>query len=158
MYRVITFVCLLLTPLLSSAGTPAPDFTLKSQSGANIRLSEHRGQVVMLNFWASWCGPCRQEMPHLDALNVQYADLGFTVFGINLDAQRAEAEKVLNDIPVSFPILFDTQNTVSELYGVDSMPMTILVDRDGTVRKLYRGYKPGFEEKYEQEIRLLVKE
>ncbi|MFK7977189.1 MAG: TlpA family protein disulfide reductase [Halioglobus sp.] len=138
--------------------TAAPDFTLKSRSGENIRLSEHKGDVVLVNFWASWCGPCRQEMPHLDTLNDKYTDLGFTVMGINLDAVPGEADKVLKDIPVDFTILFDPDNSASQAYGVDSMPYTVLVNRDGEVKHVHRGYRPGFEEKYEQEIRALVKE
>jgi len=136
----------------------APNFTLKSNAGSNLRLSEQHGDVVMLNFWASWCGPCRQEMPELDELHAKYSALGFTVFGINVDADRAMAEQVLADIPVDFPILFDTSNEVSELYNVDAMPMTVMVGRDGSVRYTHRGYKPGHEDIYEEKIRALVKE
>ena len=136
----------------------APNFTLKSHTGENLRLSEQRGEVIMLNFWASWCGPCRQEMPELDELHAKYHGLGFSVFGINVDAERSMADKVLAEIPVDFPILFDTDNQVSELYNVDAMPMTVLVDRDGTIRHLHRGYKPGYEDLYDAQIRTLVKE
>lgn len=144
--------------VLAEDANAAPDFTLKSRSGENVRLREHVGEVVLLNFWASWCGPCRQEMPHLDALNSKYKELGFTTMGINVDADTALAYQVLNDIPVDFTILFDTDNTVSQLYGVDSMPFTVLVDRDGNVRHVHRGYRPGFEDKYDEQIRSLVKE
>lgn len=160
MKRLMLILLLLVTPLAGavSDSKPAANFTLKSASGANIRLSEHRGQVVMINFWASWCGPCRQEFPHLDTLHQKYADLGFTVFGVNVEQDRAMADKVLKDIPVTFPILFDSENQVSEMYGVDAMPMTVLVDRNGDIRYVHRGYKPGYEEKYEEQIRTLVKE
>ncbi len=154
----LLFLALLCLPALGSSTGPAGNFTLKSAEGSNIRLSEYRGQVVMLNFWASWCGPCRQEFPHLDALQRKYADLGFTVFGINVEQDRDQADKVLRDIPVSFPILFDNRNEVSELYGVDAMPMTVLLDRNGVVRHLHRGYKPGYEDTYEAQVRSLVKE
>ena len=136
----------------------ASNFTLKSADGSNIRLSEHRGEVVLINFWASWCGPCRQEMPELDALQQQYQDLGFTVFGINVEQDREAADRVLKDIPVTFPVLFDNDNSVSETYGVDAMPATVIVDRNGTIRFAHRGYKPGYEELYEQQIRTLLKE
>ncbi len=144
--------------LASEPGSPAANFTLKSAEGENIRLSEYRGQVIMLNFWASWCGPCRQEFPHLDALHKKYSDLGFSVFGVNVEQDRAQADKVLREIPVSFPILFDDQNKVSKLYGIDAMPMTVLVDRNGITRFIHRGYKPGFEKAYDKEVRVLVKE
>ena len=154
------FILAWLAPLALAASSsgPAANFTLKSAGGENIRLSEYRGQVVLLNFWASWCGPCRQEMPELDALHQKYEGLGFTVFGVNVEQDRKMADKVLRDIPVSFPILFDDQNEVSELYDVDAMPVTVLVDRSGDIRFMHRGYKPGYEIEYEAQIRELVKE
>ena len=142
---------------VSSSG-PAANFTLKSATGENIRLSEYRGQVVLINFWASWCGPCRQEMPHLDALHRQYEALGFTVFGINVEQNRELADRILRDTPVTFPILFDDRNHVSELYDVDAMPVTVLVDRSGEIRFMHRGYKPGYEQEYERQVRAPVKE
>jgi peroxiredoxin len=140
------------------ASGPAANFTLKSAAGENVRLSEYRGQVVLINFWASWCGPCRQEMPELDNIHQKYSGLGFTVFGVNVEQDRAMADKVLRDIPVSFPILFDDANRVSELYGVDAMPVTVLVDRRGEIRYMHRGYKPGYEDQYEAQVRALIKE
>lgn len=137
---------------------PAPDFTLKSRGGENVRLSEQRGQVVMINFWASWCGPCRQEMPHLEALSKEFADYGFTLLGINVDEKREQADKLLAQIPVTFPILFDPASDVSRLYKVDAMPTTILIDRDGNLRHLHRAYRPGFENLYRDQIKALVLE
>jgi peroxiredoxin len=160
MRHLILALLITLTPLASAltGSGPAANFTLKSASGENIRLSEYRGQVVLINFWASWCGPCRQEMPHLENIYRKYEPLGFTVFGVNVEQDRHMADKVLRDIPVSFPILFDNENLVSELYGVDAMPATILVDRDGTIRHMHRGYKPGYELEYEKQIKALVRE
>jgi len=144
--------------LAVTADGAAANFTLKSAAGENIRLSEYRGQVVLINFWASWCGPCRQEMPHLDAIHQQYEALGFTVFGVNVEQDRKLADKVLRDIPVSFPILFDDENRVSELYDVDAMPATILVDRSGVIRYMHRGYKPGYEAEYAKQVKTLLRE
>ena len=140
------------------AAEAAKDFTLKSRDGKNLRLAEMRGQVVMLNFWASWCGPCRQEMPILEQLNNKYKKLGFTVWGVNVDEDPALAEKLLKETNVTFPILLDSKSTVSELYGVDAMPTTVMVDRDGNVRFRHRSYKPGTEVEYENQIKALVKE
>ncbi len=137
---------------------PAPDFTLKSNNGANIKLSELRGQVVMINFWASWCGPCRQEMPLLDQLYQRYQPMGFTLLGVNVEEDSRAADKILKEIPVSFPVLYDKKNQVSESYQVRAMPSTFLIDRDGKVRYLHKGYQPGYEEEYQQQIRELVKE
>ena len=156
---------LLLTGLLISSlslaapiGGVAPDFTLKSKSGKNIKLSEHRGDVVMINFWASWCGPCRQEMPALEQLYSRYKDLGFVILGVNIDEDSGKAVGMLNNSPVSFPILFDNDKKISSLYDVTAMPMTILIDRNGNLRHLYRAYKPGYEEKYAKQIKALVRE
>ncbi|RCU50042.1 MULTISPECIES: TlpA family protein disulfide reductase [Corallincola] len=137
---------------------PAPDFTLKSSTGENIRLSELRGEIVLLNFWASWCGPCRQEMPELEALATDFADLGVKVLGVNVEQDPSEGMAFLKDITVSFPILFDKTNEVTELYDVDSMPTTVLIDRDGQIRFHHRGYKPGYEDTYRQQIKSLIRE
>lgn len=151
----------LLAGALSAAETskgPAPDFTLKSHSGANLKLSELRGEVVMINFWASWCGPCRQEMPVLEELYTRYQPLGFTVLGVNIEEDPGEAKELLEELQVSFPVVFDTSNEVSRLYQVAAMPSTVLVDRDGNMRYLHKGYQPGLEQQYQEQIRILVKE
>ena len=137
---------------------PAPDFALKSHSGDNLRLSEFRGEVVMINFWASWCGPCRQEMPLLDELYTQYQPLGFTILGVNVEEDPSKANQLLKESPVNFPILYDNKSEVSKLYKVVAMPSTVLVDRDGNVRYLHQGYKPGYEESYQQQVRALIRE
>ncbi|MBB3169779.1 TlpA family protein disulfide reductase [Simiduia aestuariiviva] len=137
---------------------PAPDFTLKSRDGKNIRLSDLRGQVIMLNFWASWCGPCRQEMPLLDELSKRYSRAGFTLLGVNVEQDTAAGEKYLQDTPVSFPILWDPTSTVSKLYNIDAMPSTVMIDRDGNMRYLHRGYKPGYEKDYKKQIKELIRE
>ncbi|MCG7893283.1 MAG: TlpA family protein disulfide reductase [Candidatus Thiodiazotropha taylori] len=142
----------------SGDATPAPDFTLKSRTGENIKLSELRGNVVMVNFWASWCGPCRQEMPLLQQLYDRYQGMGFTLLGVNVDEQPAAAQKMLKEIPVDFPILYDSSNKVSKQYQVKAMPSTFMVDRDGNIRHLHQGYKPGYEDDYQQQIRALLKE
>jgi peroxiredoxin len=142
------------------AGQPpmAPDFTLKSREGVNIKLSELRGQVVMVNFWASWCGPCRQEMPILQQLYDRYLSLGFSLLGVNVDEQKGAADMVLSDIPVSFPVLYDDRGKVSKAYQVKAMPSTFIIDRDGRIRYLHKGYKPGYEEAYQKQIRELLRE
>jgi len=143
---------------LAVANDVAPDFALKSTQGNNIRLSEHRGEVILLNFWASWCGPCRQEMPQLDALQQRYGKLGFNVVGVNVDKDSALANKLLKDIPVTFPVLLDDSGNVSASYNVSAMPTTVLIDRDGNMRYLHKGYKPGYENDYEQQIKELIRE
>lgn len=161
MIRFITVLSFLLLALNIQAGTisgPAPDFTLKSNTGKNIRLSDLRGQVVMINFWASWCGPCRQEMPILDDLYKRYSKLGFTLIGVNVEQDSSKANAYLKDIPVSFPILYDTGNLTSKLYNVNAMPTTVMVDRNGNMRFIHHGYKPGYENDYKKQIKALIRE
>jgi peroxiredoxin len=148
------------TSLASSGleGRQAPDFALKSSTGENMRLSEYRGDVVMINFWATWCGPCRQEMPLLDELYNRYQRVGFNLLGVNIDDDSRRAMQMVDELGVSFPVLFDARKEVSKLYQVDAMPVTVLVDREGNVRHVHHGYKPGYEEKYLDEIRSLLRE
>ena len=136
----------------------AANFTLKSRSGKNIKLSELRGNVIMLNFWASWCGPCRKEMPLLEKIHKKYKRLGFTLLGINVEENTSAAKKYLKDVKVSFPILFDKTNKTSKLYNVSAMPTTILIDRNGNKRFIHKGYKPGYENDYKKQIKKLIRE
>ena len=148
------------TSLASSGleGQLAPDFALKSSTGENLRLSEYRGNVVMINFWATWCGPCRQEMPLLDELYVRYERVGFSLLGVNIDDDSRRAMQMIEELGVSFPVLFDARKEVSRLYEVEAMPVTVLVDRAGNVRYVHHGYKPGYEDKYLDQIRSLLRE
>lgn len=140
------------------AATKAPDFTLQSRDGKNVRLSDLRGQVVLLNFWASWCGPCRQEMPILDDIHKRYQSLGFSVLGVNLDAKSKKAIDYLKDTPVTFPVLYDPKGDVSGQYGVQAMPSTVIIDKDGNVRFLHEGFKSGYEDDYKKQIKSLLRE
>ena len=156
----LTLSVLAATSLASSdlTGQAAPDFALKSSSGANLRLSEYRGDVVMVNFWATWCGPCRQEMPLLDELYSRYERVGFSLLGVNIDDDSRKAMNMIAELGVSFPVLFDARKEVSQLYEVDAMPVTVLIDREGTIRYVHHGYKPGYEDKYLDQIRSLLRE
>ena len=136
----------------------APDFTLKTVTGENVKLSEQKGQIILLNFWASWCGPCRKEMPALEDLHQQFSDLGVAVWGVNVEQDPEPGQGFLKDISVSFPIMFDSENTVTEAYQVAAMPTTILIDRDGKVRAEFKGYKEGYEKKYAKAIKQLIRE
>jgi peroxiredoxin len=139
-------------------GVEAPAFALPSRDGGRVQLEDLRGQVVMLNFWATWCGPCRQEMPLLAQLQQKYEPLGFTLIGVNVEPDSAAAVSWLKGVPVNFPILFDTDSAVAGRFGVEGMPSSVLIDRNGKVRYVHRGYKPGDEAKYADMIRSLVKE
>ena len=142
----------------SLTGKPAPDFALKSSTGQNLRLSEYRGDVVMINFWATWCGPCRQEMPLLDDLYNRYQRVGFNLLGVNIDDDSGRAMEMIRELGVNFPVLFDARKEVSRMYDVDAMPVTVIVDREGNVRYVHQGYKPGYEQKYLDQVRALLRE
>jgi peroxiredoxin len=138
--------------------SPAPDFTLHAADGHNLRLQELRGQVVLVNFWATWCGPCREEMPKLDAIYRKYHGSGFTLLGVSIDDDAGNAMAVAKRLGVSFPVLLDTDKSVSKLYDLATMPSTVLIDRDGKVRYLNRGYREGVQAVYDEQIRTLLKE
>lgn len=161
MKTVITLVVTLAVantayPALPAAGSIAPDFVLKSGSGRNIRLSELRGQVVLINFWASWCGPCRQELPLLEKLQQRYRSAGFTLLAISIDDNRKNADAMLGKLGVKLAPLYDTEKRAAKRYDVDTMPATLIVDRDGRVRYVHRGYRSGYETKYDQQVRELL--
>jgi len=137
--------------------TPAPDFTLRAMDGPNMRLQEQRGRVVMINFWATWCGPCRQEMPHLNRLYEKYRASGFVLLGVNVDDDTRNAAEVAAKLGVKFPVLWDTDKKVSRLYDLATMPSTVLIDRDGKVRYVHRGYLNGYEDTYEKQVREMLK-
>lgn len=139
-------------------GQPAADFVLRSLSGENIRLSEQLGEVVILNFWATWCGPCRQEMPLLDQLYHKYHRAGLVLLGINLDRDTADAAEMARTLGVSYPVLLDQRNEVAKAYETGTLPLTVLIDREGTVRYVSDGYKPGYEQRYTATLRELLNE
>jgi peroxiredoxin len=97
-------------------------------------------------------------MPHLEALYQRYSSLGFTLLGVNVEDDPKGAEAWLAETPVSFPILFDSKNEVTRLYDVVAMPSTVLVDRSGNMRYIHHGYKPGYENEYQNQIRALIRE
>ncbi|MFT6896618.1 MAG: peroxiredoxin [Paraglaciecola sp.] len=140
------------------SNTLAPDFTLKSDQGGNMRLSEQRGNVVLVNFWASWCGPCKEELPKMEQLQQDYQDLGFTILAVNVDEDSNKANVLLDDIKISYPVLFDPTAKVSKLYDVSAMPTTVIIDRDGKQRLLHKGYKSGDEKIYAKAIKALIRE
>jgi len=157
LFFIITLIASNIGMAASITGS-ASDFTLKSRAGKNVKLSEYRGEVVMVNFWASWCGPCRQEMPALEQLYKKYKDLGFVILGVNVDKDSSNAAGLLSKIPVSFPVLYDNTNKVASQYDVKAMPTTYLIDRNGQLRYIHKAYKPGYELKYAKEIKTLIRE
>src|SRR5271168_408142 len=139
-------------------GKEAPDFALRGLDGRNLRLSEYRGQVVLVNFWARWAGDSRQEMPALDRINTTYQRAGLVVLGVSVDEDLSRAREFAGAMKVSYPILFDTGADIGRDYLLQKMPMTILVDRAGVVRYSNVGFKRGDERAYLDQIRELLRE
>ena len=157
--RIAALAAILMLALPAWAGAAdvqAPAFTLQSLDGRTVTLGQYKGDVVMINFWASWCGPCRQEMPLLDDIYKQYKDMGFVLLGVNVEPDASGANGWLKKTPVSYPILTDPKSSVSQLYQVQAMPTTVIIDRQGVVRYVHNGYLPGDENQYMNSIRSLI--
>ena len=144
----------------ASSSGPAPGFKLSGRGGKSIDLAQFKGQVVMINFWATWCKPCRDEMPLLEDIYKKYKPMGFTMLAVNVEPDSKAADDFLNKLskPVTFPVAYDVDSKVSKLYKVPGMPSTVFVDRKGNVRVLHKGYKAGDENFYLTQIRSLLKE
>ena len=115
-------------------GAPAPDFQLTNLEGESVRLSELEGRVVLLNFWATWCGPCRVEMPAIQARYEAYADKGLVVLAVNFDEPREDVVDFRDELELTFPMLLDPGAAVQRLYGILGYPTSFFVDRDGVIR------------------------
>ncbi len=122
-------------------GFSAPDFTLSLLDGGEITLSELRGQVVLVNFWTSWCPPCRKEMPAIESVYRSYKDIGLVVIGLNLTAQdsKPDVSAFVKEMGVTFPIALDVNNAVGNLYRVTALPTSFFIDRQGVIRSVIVG-------------------
>ena len=137
-------------------GAEAPDFVLKSLSGKNLRLSEYRGDVVMLSFWATWCGDCRAQLGELGTMRDRYQDAGIELLAVSLDQNARQASETAAD--ASYPVLHDAGGEVGRLYDVTKMPVMVLIDRGGVVRDVFEGFRRGNEEQYLERVQALLRE
>ena len=112
-------------------------------------LAEHEGKVVVLDFWASWCVPCRRSFPWLNTMHQRYAEKGLVIIGVNLDADVEDAKGFLADYPAEFRIHFDTDAVLAEEYGVEAMPSSFVIGRDGEIRARHLGFKVKQQNEYE---------
>jgi cytochrome c biogenesis protein CcmG, thiol:disulfide interchange protein DsbE len=157
--RLLPLFALLLAPLgLAHAGAAA-DFTLRDVNGTSVTLSQYKGKVVLLNFWATWCGPCQVEMPHLQAMYTELASQGFVVLGISTDDAKfdAQVKPLAKSKGLTYSILRDPTTTVVTQYNpAKTLPYNVVIDRKGQIAKVHAGYTPGDEVTLKAEIKELL--
>jgi len=145
-------------PPYALLGRAAPDFALHAAAGDTVRLSEHRGEVVVLSFWSSRCTSCRTQLAALNRSLATYASAGLSVYGVGVDDDPLQAQEFARSAGVAFALLLDPAKTVSRSYQVDNLPMTVLIDRNGTVRYVVRDYSAASSTVYLQQLRTLLNE
>jgi peroxiredoxin len=139
-------------------GAAAPDFVLKSVDGQNLRLSEFRGEVVMLAFGATWCGDCREQLEQLGTMHAHYEDAGVELLAVSLDQSEKQTRDLASSLSSSYPVLFDAGGEVGRLYDVSKVPVMVLIDRAGVVRNVFEGHKRGSEQEYLESVQALLRE
>jgi cytochrome c biogenesis protein CcmG/thiol:disulfide interchange protein DsbE len=155
---VAALSCVAGTAWALAAGARAPEIGLRDRSNQMVNLASLRGQVFVVDFWASWCAPCAQEMPFLEGLYASLHQEGFTVIGVSQDSDAGHIDTFLGRVHVSFPIAQDTGQAVAHRYGPGAMPTTFIVDRRGIVRYVHNGFRRGDAATIEREIRALIAE
>jgi thiol-disulfide isomerase/thioredoxin len=135
---------------------PAPDVTLQAEDGTPVRLGQFAGRIVLIDFWASWCAPCKTSFPALDALYREYRPRGVEVLAVNLDERRRDADAFVAARPHEMPVLYDVKGDAPRAFGVKGMPSSFIIDRGGTIRFTHMGYSANIGQQYRQELDLLL--
>jgi peroxiredoxin len=155
----VTILSLGLAPsaLALGAGDAAPAFSLPDLEGkGKVDLSQYRGKVVWLDFWASWCPPCLSSLPELEKMRKQMPAKEFQIVAINVDKDPKKARKFLKKNPVGYPSASDPKGSMPEMFGLETMPTSYLIDRDGTIKHVHKGYRDGDIKSIRREVRKLV--
>jgi thiol-disulfide isomerase/thioredoxin len=137
-------------------GASAPGFTASTFDNKPVSLADYRGKVVFVDFWASWCSPCRQSLPMYDKLAGEFPTTEFTVIAINVDEDVADGKKFLSDHPVKYITVQNPQGDIPKAFGLSGMPSSYLIDRDGKVRQRYVGFEPTDISALKNEITKLI--
>jgi len=141
---VLSFLCVSVVNAEGFVQRNAPEFKLPLLSGQGaLELKSLRGKVVYVDFWASWCGPCRQSLPQMNALYAELRDQGLEIVAVNLDEEGKDGRAFLASHPVNYPVVHDPRQEMPERYGVDAMPTSFLIDRDGVIQVHHRGFRDG---------------
>lgn len=138
-------------------GKPAPDFTLDNLNGGTQSLSQLKGSVVVLDFWATWCPPCRESLPHLDALYKELSPKGLKVFAVDLQEEKSTVSDYIKKHNLTFPVLLDSTGKVGGLYKANAIPQTVVVAKDGTVKKVFVGFSTEMETQLRQTVEEAMK-
>ncbi len=125
----------------TDVGKPAPEFQLPAAADKTIKLADYRGKVVLLDFWASWCGPCKQSFPWMNEMQSKYGAQGLVVLAVNVDQKREDANKFLAEVPAKFTVVFDDKGATPKAYAVKTMPSSMLIGTDGMVKEVHRGFR-----------------
>lgn len=139
-----------------ATGEPPPNFALLNAAGELVGLEQLRGRVVYVDFWASWCGPCRRSFPWMNEMRQRYRDTDLVILGINVDKRRSDADRFLLQTPAAFPILFDAAGATPSAWGVGAMPSSYLIDRQGKVVAIETGFDDARKGAVEERIRKLL--
>ena len=139
---------------------PAPLFSGTSMDGKTVQLSDYKGKVVLLDIWASWCGPCKKEMPFLIDIDKRYRDKGLVILAVNIDKDVQNIKKFISclEVPPVFPVIIDNESKIPPLYQLKGMPTTVLIDREGLIRYRHTGFKDEKKDEYLKEISTLLGE
>ena len=137
-------------------GSAAPEIALKTLNGEPVKLSALKGKVVLIDFWASWCAPCRESMPFLEKLSKSYKSQGLVVLGVNIDNDVDAARKFLKEMPVSFQVVNDAQKQVAKAYAPPTMPSSYIIDKRGVVHVVHAGFRRADAAAIEAEIKSLL--
>jgi cytochrome c biogenesis protein CcmG/thiol:disulfide interchange protein DsbE len=123
-----------------SEGNRARDFTLETLDGRQVSLSDYKGSAVLINLWATWCDPCRAEVPDIEAAYRAHRDEGFVVLGVNLEEPRETVKPFVEEFGITYPVLLDGRGEVMKAYRGSGLPMSVMVDRDGVIRVRHSGF------------------
>ncbi len=154
-------VCVLVLAVAAGVGAGQQDFKLKDLDGNTFRLADHKGEVVYVSFWATWCVPCRRELPLLESMYSELKDRGLLVVGVNTDpaANKSKIKPFASQYRFTFPTVLDPDNNVHDTYNPSrELPYGLLIDRAGNLHKTYAGYRTGDEELLRQDILALLGE
>ena len=153
---VLIALCIVTSARAVRVGEAAPAFELAQADGKPVSLAQLRGNVVYVDFWASWCAPCKRSFPWMNALHDQHRGNGLVIIGINVDKRRSDANRFLRDVPAAFPIVFDTNGATPAAFDVKGMPSSYLIDRNGVVIAVEEGFHDDRAAALENRIRALL--